>query len=242
MTDRHATRRTIITAASAAAAIATGASLVPGPAAGQGRAPHALPPLPYPDTALEPVISARTISFHHAIHHKTYVDNLNKLLEGDSLGDMPLEQLVKTVAGNPDRVAHFNNAGQVFNHNFYWASLRPNGGGDADGALKTQIDKDLGGMAKFKADLAAMANGTFGSGWAWLVWDPRAKKLGLARTGNADSPLTRNDAPLLTIDVWEHAYYLDHQNRRAAYTAAVIDKLLNWEWAAAQFDKASKAG
>lgn len=242
MTDSHATRRTIIKAASAAAAIATSAGLVPGPAVGQSRAPHAFAPLPYPDTALEPVISARTISFHHAIHHKTYVDNLNRLLEGDPLGALPLEQLIKTVAGNPDRVAHFNNAGQVFNHDFYWASLRPNGGGDPDGALKTQIEKDLGGMARFRADFAAMANGIFGSGWAWLVWDPRARKLGLTRTSNADSPLTRNDAPLLTIDVWEHAYYLDHQNRRAAYTAAVIDKLLNWEWAAAQFDKASKAG
>ncbi len=205
-------------------------------------APFALPPLPYADTALEPVISARTISFHHALHHKTYVDNLNKLVDGDPLGQMTLEQLVKAVAGKPDRVGHFNNAGQVFNHNFYWSSLRPNGGGDPSGPLKAQLDKDLGGMAKFKTDFTAMAVGTFGSGWAWLIWDPRAKKLALTRTSNADSPIVHNQVPLLTIDVWEHAYYIDHQNRRPAYVAAVIDKLLNWDWASTQFDKALKAG
>jgi Fe-Mn family superoxide dismutase len=184
----------------------------------------ALAPLPYADTALDPVISARTISFHHGLHHKTYVDNLNKLVENDPLGAMPLVDV--------------NNAGQVFNHDFYWASLKPNGGGEPGGALKAQIDSDLGGIAKLKTDLAAAAMGQFGSGWAWLVWKTAEKKLAIEKTANADTPIARGDAPLLTIDVWEHAYYLDHQNRRAAYVQAVIDKLLNWDWAAEQFAKA----
>jgi Fe-Mn family superoxide dismutase len=198
----------------------------------------ALAPLPYADTALDPVISARTISFHHGLHHKTYVDNLNKLVENDPLGAMPLVDVVRAVAGKPDKVAHFNNAGQVFNHDFYWASLKPNGGGEPGGALKAQIDSDLGGIAKLKTDLAAAAMGQFGSGWAWLVWKTAEKKLAIEKTANADTPIARGDAPLLTIDVWEHAYYLDHQNRRAAYVQAVIDKLLNWDWAAEQFAKA----
>ncbi len=198
----------------------------------------ALAPLPYADTALDPVISARTISFHHGLHHKTYVDNLNKLVENDPLGAMKLVDVVRAVAGKPDKVAHFNNAGQVFNHDFYWASLKPNGGGEPGGALKAQIDSDLGGIAKLKTDLAAAAMGQFGSGWAWLVWKTAEKKLAIEKTANADTPIARGDAPLLTIDVWEHAYYLDHQNRRAAYVQAVIDKLLNWDWAAEQFAKA----
>jgi Fe-Mn family superoxide dismutase len=200
--------------------------------------PFSLAPLPYADTALDPVISSRTISFHHGLHHKTYVDNLNKLVENDPLGAMSLVDVVRAVAGKADKVAHFNNAGQVFNHDFYWSSLKPSGGGDPAGALKAQIDSDLGGIAKFKTDFAAAAVGQFGSGWAWLVWKTQEKKLAIEKTGNADTPIARGDAPLLTIDVWEHAYYLDHQNRRAAYVQAVIDKLLNWDWAAEQFAKA----
>jgi Fe-Mn family superoxide dismutase len=195
----------------------------------------ALAPLPYPDTALDPVISARTLSFHHALHHKTYVDNLNKLIANDPLGAMSLAEIVRATAGKADKAAHFNNAGQVFNHDFYWASLKPGGGGEPAGALKAQIDADLGGIAKLKTDLAAAAVGQFGSGWAWLVWKTKDRKLAIEKTANADTPLARGDAPLLTIDVWEHAYYLDHQNRRAAYVQAVIDKLLNWDWAAEQF-------
>jgi Fe-Mn family superoxide dismutase len=198
----------------------------------------ALAPLPYPDTALDPVISARTLSFHHALHHKTYVDNLNKLIANDPLGAMSLAEIVRATAGKADKAAHFNNAGQVFNHDFYWASLKPGGGGEPAGALKAQIDADLGGIAKLKTDLAAAAVGQFGSGWAWLVWKTKDRKLAIEKTANADTPLARGDAPLLTIDVWEHAYYLDHQNRRAAYVQAVIDKLLNWDWAAEQFAKA----
>ena len=234
-------RRRLARLAGAAAVVAAAARLS-APAIAQGKAPYALPPLPYPDDALDPVISARTISFHYAIHHKTYLDNLNKLVEGDPLGDLSLEALIKSVAVNPNRVAHFNNAGQVFNHNFYWASMRPNGGGEPKGALKAQIEKDLGGVDKFRADFAASCTGVFGSGWGWLVWDRAGKKLAYARTLNADTPIVRGDAPLLTIDVWEHAYYLDHQNRRAAYVEAVIQKLINWDWAEQQFDAALKAG
>ncbi|MBL8698094.1 MAG: superoxide dismutase [Alphaproteobacteria bacterium] len=241
MTTIHFTRRRILSGA-ALGLVAGATGRLAAPAIAQARAPYTLPALPYSDTGLDPVISARTISFHYGIHHKAYLDNLNKLVENDPLGEMSLEQLIRSVAVNPNRVAHFNNAGQVFNHNFYWASLRPNGGGAPTGALLAQIEKDLGGLEKFKADFAATANGVFGSGWGWLVWNPRDKKLGLSRTSNADTPIVRGDVPLLTIDVWEHAYYLDYQNRRAAYTAAVIDKLINWDWAAQQFDKALKAG
>ena len=234
-------RRDFVRTAGVAATVAAASGPFAAPAIAQAKAPYVLPPLPYPDNALDPVISARTISFHYGIHHKTYLDNLNKQVEGDPLGELSLEALIKSVAINPNRTAHFNNAGQVFNHNFYWASMRP-GGGEPQGALKSQIEKDLGGIDKFRTDFAANCVGVFGSGWGWLVWDRSAKKLAYARTLNADTPIVRGDAPLLTIDVWEHAYYLDHQNRRADYVQAVIEKLINWEWAAQQFDAALKAG
>jgi Fe-Mn family superoxide dismutase len=235
-------RRDFVATAGVAAAVAAASARFAAPAIAQAKAPYALPPLPYADNALDPVISARTISFHYGIHHKSYLDNLNKQVEGDPLGDLTLEALIRSVAINPNRVAHFNNAGQVFNHNFYWASLRPGGGGEPKGALKDQIDKDLGGIDKFRTDFAATCVGVFGSGWGWLIWDRNAKKLAYARTLNADTPIVRGDAPLLTIDVWEHAYYLDYQNRRAAYVQAVIEKLINWDWAEQRFDAALKAG
>jgi len=235
-------RRDFAKTAGVVAAVAAASGPFAAPAIAQAKAPYVLPPLPYPDNALDPVISARTISFHYGIHHKAYLDNLNKQVEGDPLGELSLEALIKSVAINPNRTAHFNNAGQVFNHNFYWASMRPGGGGEPQGALKAQIEKDLGGIDKFRTDFAANCVGVFGSGWGWLIWDRSAKKLAYARTANADTPIVRGDAPLLTIDVWEHAYYLDHQNRRAAYVQAVIEKLINWDWAEQQFDTALKAG
>jgi Fe-Mn family superoxide dismutase len=200
------------------------------PAANQPRAPFALPPLPYADSALAPVVTANTLSFHYGKHHKAYVDKLNKLCEGDAaLAAMSLEDLIKAVAGKPDKAGFFNNAAQVWNHSFYWHSLTPGGGGQPTGALKAKIDSDLGGYDKFKADFSAAAMGQFGSGWAWLVVD--GGKLKITRTPNAETPLTQGQQCLLTLDVWEHAYYLDWQNRRADYAAAVIDKLLNWEFA-----------
>ena len=196
-------------------------------------APFSLPPLPYADTALEPLISANTLSFHYGKHHKAYVDNLNKLVEGKDLATMTLEQIINLSAGKADMAGVFNNAAQVWNHTFYWNSLKPNGGGKPTGALAAAIDKDLGGYDKFKADLSAAAMTQFGSGWAWLVSD--AGTLKIVKTGNAEVPLTKGQKPLLTIDVWEHAYYLDYQNLRAKYVETLIDKLLNWDFANANF-------
>ena len=191
-------------------------------------APFSLPPLPYADTALEPLISANTLSYHYAKHHKTYVDNLNKLVDGKDLASMSLEEIIHASAGKADMAGVFNNAAQVWNHTFYWNSLKPNGGGKPNGAIAAAIDKDLGGYDKFKADLSAAAVTQFGSGWAWLVAD--AGTLKIVKTGNAEVPLTKGQKPLLTIDVWEHAYYLDYQNLRAKYVETLIDKLLNWDF------------
>ncbi len=196
-------------------------------------APFSLPPLPYADNALEPLISANTLSYHYGKHHKTYVDNLNKLVEGKDLAAMSLEDIIKKSAGNPDMAGVFNNAAQIWNHTFYWNSLKPNGGGKPTGAIAAAIDKDLGGYDKFKADFAAAAVTQFGSGWAWLVSD--AGTLKIVKTGNAEVPLTKGQTPLLTIDVWEHAYYIDYQNLRAKYVETLIDKLLNWDFANKNF-------
>ena len=191
--------------------------------------PFKLPPLPYAENALEPVISARTIGFHYGKHHQGYVNNLNKLVTGTPLADQPLEAVVKATA-NPDQTAIFNNAAQVWNHTFYWNSLKPKGGGKPTGALAEMIDKSFGGFEQFKAEFAKAATGQFGSGWAWLVKD--GDKLAVVKTGNADNPLVHGQKPLLTVDVWEHAYYLDYQNRRADYVTAVLDDLINWDFAA----------
>ena len=196
-------------------------------------APFSLPPLPYADTALEPLISANTLSFHYGKHHKAYVDNLNKLVEGKDMATMSLEQIIHASAGKADMAGVFNNAAQVWNHTFYWNSMKPNGGGKPTGPLAAAIDKDLGGYDKFKADLSAAAMTQFGSGWAWLVSD--AGTLKIVKTGNAEVPLTKGQKPLLTIDVWEHAYYLDYQNLRAKYVETLIDKLLNWDFANQNF-------
>ena len=196
-------------------------------------APFSLPPLPYADTALEPLISANTLSFHYGKHHKAYVDNLNKLVEGKDLASMTLEQIINLSAGKADMAGVFNNAAQIWNHTFYWNSMKPNGGGKPTGALAAAIDKDLGGYDKFKADLSAAAMTQFGSGWAWLVSE--AGTLKIVKTGNAEVPFTKGQKPLLTIDVWEHAYYLDYQNLRAKYVETLIDKLLNWDFANANF-------
>jgi Fe-Mn family superoxide dismutase len=237
MTGSPFARRQLLRSAAAAGVVAA-ASAFPAPAIAQRRAPYALPPLPYSDNALAPVISSTTVGFHYGRHHKFYVDNLNRLVENDALGDLSLDDLIKSVATNPNRAGHFNSAGQIWNHNFYWSCLKPGGGGPPTGALKAKIDEDLGGYDKFKADFAAITNGQFGSGWGWLIAEKG--KLALTRTANADTPMVRGASCLLTIDVWEHAYYLDYQNRRADYTAALIDKLINWDFANEQFAKAPK--
>jgi len=195
-----------------------------------------LPPLPYAQDALAPVISAETLSFHYGKHHKAYVDNLNKLVAGTELAELPLEAVIKAVAGKPEKAGVFNNAAQIWNHTFFWNSLKPGGGGAPTGAAAKAIDAAFGGFDAFKKEFANAAMTQFGSGWAWLVADKGL--LRILKTGNADTPLTMGVTPLLTVDVWEHAYYLDYQNRRADFVAAVIDKLLNWDFANANLARA----
>jgi Fe-Mn family superoxide dismutase len=190
---------------------------------------HVLPPLPYAENALQPVISAQTMSFHYGKHHKTYVDNLNKFIAGTEYADLSLEKIITGTAGRPEKIAIFNNAAQTWNHTFYWNSLKPKGGGEPPAALKQRMDASFGSVDACKKELASAAVAQFGSGWAWLVLD--GDKLKVVKTANADLPLTSGMQPLLTIDVWEHAYYLDCQNRRADYVNAVLDKLINWEFA-----------
>jgi len=191
---------------------------------------HVLPSLPYAENALDPVISANTIGFHYGKHHKGYVDTLNKLVAGTKLASLVLEEIIDKTTGEADKVAIFNNAAQIWNHTFYWRSLRPNGGGEPPAALKQRIEASFGNVDACRKELAAAATTQFGSGWVWLVLD--AGRLKVVKTGNAETPLTKNMKPLLTIDVWEHAYYLDYQNRRADYVNAVLDKLINWGFAA----------
>ncbi len=196
----------------------------------QSASKHILALLPYAENALDPVISARTIGFHYGKHHKGYVDNLNKLVAGTEYADLTLEKIISGTAGKADKTAIFNNAAQAWNHAFYWRSLAPKGGGKPPAALMEKITAAFGTLEDCKKELAAAATTQFGSGWAWLALD--GGKLKVVKTGNADLPLTKGMQPLLTIDVWEHAYYLDYQNRRADYVNAVLDKLINWNFAA----------
>lgn len=199
--------------------------------AAQSGSQYILAPLPYADNALEPVITANTLSFHYGKHHKTYVDNLNNLLANNDLSGKSLEDIIKATAGQTDKAAIFNNAAQVWNHMFYWHSLKPHGGGEPSSALKQKIEASFGSLDACKKEFAQAAITQFGSGWAWLVVD--GGKISIAKTSNAESPITKNLRPLLTIDVWEHAYYLDYQNKRADYVNAILDKLINWDFAAA---------
>jgi Fe-Mn family superoxide dismutase len=189
-----------------------------------------LPPLPFADNALDPVISANTLGFHYGKHHKAYVDNLNKLIAGTPLEGQPLEKIILESAGKPDKAGVFNNSAQVWNHTFYWHSIKPGGGGKPPAALAQLIERDFGGLDNLKKELATAATTQFGSGWAWLASDNG--KLVVTKTSNAELPMTKGQKALLTIDVWEHAYYLDYQNRRPDYANAVIEKLLNWQFAA----------
>lgn len=189
----------------------------------------ALPALPYDDSALEPVMSAKTFSFHYGKHHKAYVDNLNKLLPGSEFAGLSLDKIITGSAGKAEKIAVFNNAAQTWNHTFFWNSMKPNGGGEPPAALKQKILASFESVDALKKEFAAAALAQFGSGWAWLVLDGGLLKV--VKTANADNPLTHGQKPLLTIDVWEHAYYLDYQNRRADYASALLDKLVNWEFA-----------
>jgi superoxide dismutase, Fe-Mn family len=197
--------------------------------------PLDLPRLPFDQGALAPVISANTLSFHYGKHHKTYVDTLNKLIVGTEFADMPLESIVKATARQSNHTAIFNNAAQAWNHAFYWKSLKPKGGGEPPAELKRLMEASFGGVDQCKKELSKAAVAQFGSGWAWLVQE--GEMLKIVKTPDAMTPLTDAAKPLLTIDVWEHAYYLDYQNRRVDYVNALIDKLANWEFAAESLGK-----
>jgi Fe-Mn family superoxide dismutase len=192
-------------------------------------APITLPPLPYAENALEPIISAKTLGFHYGKHHKTYVDNLNKLITGTDFANLSLENIITKTAGQADHMPIFNNAAQTWNHTFYWKSMKLNGGGEPPDALKGKIEASFGSVDACKKELASTAVSQFGSGWAWLVID--GTQLKVVKTPNANMPMAVGLKPLLVIDVWEHAYYLDYQNRRADYVNALLDKLINWEFA-----------
>ncbi|UTW57388.1 superoxide dismutase [Kordiimonas sp. SCSIO 12603] len=195
-----------------------------------------LPALPYAQDALAPHISAETLSFHHGKHHNAYVVNLNGLIEGTEYAEMSLEDIMKATAGDASKAGVFNNAAQIWNHTFYWHSMAPNGGGKPTGALAAKIDEDFGSFDAFVEAFKAAGATQFGSGWAWLVL--KDGKLEVIKTPNAECPLTDGATPLLTMDVWEHAYYIDFQNRRPDYISTFLSDLVNWEFAAANFEAA----
>jgi len=186
-----------------------------------------LPALPYAKDALAPHISAETLDFHHGKHHQAYVTNLNKLLEGKPEASKSLEDIIKSSEGGV-----FNNSAQIWNHTFYWKSMKPNGGGQPTGDLADAIKRDFGSFEKFAEDFTAAATTQFGSGWAWLV-QGADKKLSVTKTGNADLPMKHGQKALLTIDVWEHAYYIDFRNARPKYIETFLKSLANWDFAAA---------
>jgi Fe-Mn family superoxide dismutase len=197
-----------------------------------------LPNLPYADAALEPHYSAQTIGFHYRKHHKAYVDNLNKLVAGTDLESKSLEEIIRASVDDPGKMGIFNNAAQVWNHTFFWKSMKPGGGGKPGGKLAGMLDTAFGGFDKFAEQFKAAAVGRFGSGWAWLILDNGVLKV--VNSINAENPMTKGPCPLMTLDVWEHAYYLDYQNRRPDYVQTFLDKLINWEFAEENLSSAGK--
>ncbi len=194
-----------------------------------------LPPLPYEQNALEPHISAHTLSFHYGKHHAAYVTNLNNLIAGTDMEGQSLEDIIHASADKAAKVGVFNNAAQVWNHTFYWHSMRPQGGGAPTGSLAAAIERDFGSYDEFAKAFAGAGATQFGSGWAWLV--DKNGVLEVQKTANAHTPLTQEGVtPLLTMDVWEHAYYLDFQNARPAYMQAFLADLVNWDFAQANYD------
>ncbi len=207
-------------------ALSSVAAFAAGPAGG-----FALPPLPYAENALAPHISANTVGFHYGKHTKAYYDTVNKMIAEQGRAADSLEAVFLEAAGRPDGAALFNNAAQAFNHTFYWKGLTPGGPKAPGGKLASWIDQSFGGFDALKKELTAAAVSQFGSGWAWLVCE--GDRLRVVKTSNAENPLQKEQKPLLTIDVWEHAYYLDYQNRRPDYVKAVLDNLVNWDLVAA---------
>ena len=188
-----------------------------------------LPALPYKNDALAPAISAETLNFHHGKHHATYVDRLNGAIKGTEQESQSLEEVIRWSAADASRTGIFNNAAQTWNHTFFWESMKPNGGGKPSGDLASAIDSSFGGFDKFREKFLTAGAGQFGSGWVWLVADKG--KLEVVTTSNAGTPLTAGKTALITCDVWEHAYYLDYQNRRPDFLATFMDKLVNWDFA-----------
>jgi Fe-Mn family superoxide dismutase len=200
--------------------------------------PFSLAPLPWDEEALQPIIAANTIAFHYHKHHQTYVDTLNKLVAKTRFADMKLEEIIRATAADDKEKKIFNNAGQVWNHDFYWRSLTPSRT-TPDGKLAGAIARDFGEVASLIAALAEAGKDQFGSGWVWLV--SQDGKLKVEKTPNAESPMARGVNCLLTIDVWEHAYYLDYQNARPKYLEAVLDRLINWDFASENLAKEGRA-
>jgi Fe-Mn family superoxide dismutase len=191
---------------------------------------YALPALPYDYTALEPYISKGTLEFHHDKHHAAYVSKYNDAVAGTDLDSKSIEDVIKAIAGDASKTGIFNNAAQAWNHSFYWNCMKPNGGGTPTGDLAAKIDADFGSFDAFVDEFKAAGATQFGSGWAWLVLDNGTLKV--TKTLNADNPLTAGQVPLLTMDVWEHAYYLDYQNKRPDYISTFLTKLVNWDFVA----------
>lgn len=198
-------------------------------------APYTLPPLPYPENALEPYISRRTLEFHHGKHHRAYVEKTNELLQGTGLEGLSQEDVIRRAADVRNQ-ALFNSAAQDWNHSFYWKCMKPNGGGEPGAELAKALTAGFGSVGAFKERFSGAAETQFGSGWAWLALDGGSLKV--LNTGNADTPIVHGMKPLLTIDVWEHAYYLDYQNRRKEYIQAFLDHLVNWEFVSSNLAKA----
>ncbi len=197
---------------------------------------YELPALPYDYTALEPCISKSTLEFHHDKHHAGYVSKYNAAIAGTEMDSMSLEAVIKAIAGDPAKSGLFNNAAQAWNHSFYWECMKPSGGGQPSGELASKIDADFGSFAKFVEEFKSAGATQFGSGWAWLVLDNGTLKV--TKTLNAENPMTAGQTPLLTMDVWEHAYYLDYQNRRPDYIGDFLGKLVNWDFVAANLKAA----
>lgn len=194
-------------------------------------------PLPYDPGALEPYgMSARTLEFHYGKHHKAYVDNYNKMTADTELADKPIEEVIQIAFKDPSKTGIFNNGAQAWNHTFYWKGLKPGGGGTPSGDLAAKIDSDFGGFDKFAEEFKQAAATQFGSGWAWLVLDHGSLKV--TKTGNAENPIVYGQVPLLTLDVWEHAYYLDFQNARPTFIQNYLEKLVNWDFAASNLASA----
>ncbi|PSN15403.1 superoxide dismutase [Fe] [filamentous cyanobacterium CCT1] len=191
---------------------------------------YELPPLPYAYDALDPYISKSTLEFHHDKHHAAYVSKYNDGVKGTDYDSKPIEEVIKAIAGDSSKQALFNNGAQAWNHTFYWNSMKPGGGGTPSGDLATKIDADFGSFDKFAEEFKTAGATQFGSGWAWLVLDNGTLKV--TKTANADNPLPANQVPLLTMDVWEHAYYLDYQNKRPDYIDTFLKNVVNWDFAA----------